>query len=115
MGEERQAEHTNALSAASQLEKIVGVSNSCSVSPDFHQIEVTPKSIDYILVLTEQTYGPFLDTFTSVLDNLPGAQKLGEDKKIRGYDKDYPQYLVKTSAGEYVVAFEYFDNHGSGW
>ncbi len=113
MREERENDYHKALGAARELEQIVG--RSCRVSPDFHEIRPAPKSIDYVLVLTEETYGPFLETFTSVLDNLPNAQKLAEDKRVRGYDRDYPQYLVKTSVGEYVIAFEYFNNHSCGW
>lgn len=111
--EEKEQTFRRAQSAAEYLEEILGIENCCRIERAKYYSSNYEET--YVLSLVHQTYGPYLEDFTSRLAVLPNAHALKEDEKLIGYYRKDPQYEITTEFGTYFVVFEYFNNHGSGW
>jgi hypothetical protein len=109
MQDERQAESATAYKAAEWLKQNLGIGMSrcnCHVSNRSHYnwSAISPFPSEYSLILVYETYGPHLNDYFDVLDNLPFITK-----------NDGDVYEAATPFGKYKIEFEYFDNHCTGY
>lgn len=112
MQDERKQDAKKAQEALKWVKQQLNM-NRCSAHIKGHSdFGVSCYPTPYILFFVHETYGPYLDSYTKILDTMPWAKKV---KGKPGFNKHNPAYEVTTPQGEYPLMFEYFDNHCTGY
>lgn len=109
MAAERREESQNARQAAEWLKTNLGLNGTVYVRGPhhnwgFYSMGVTPWPEEYILSLVHETYGPYKEDWLKALGGMSWAKQLGPEV-----------FEVTTPYGVYKTAFEYFDNHCTGY
>jgi hypothetical protein len=71
-----------------------------------------PHKIEYAILLTHETYGPYKEDLVKFFDAQTWAKPGGW---ISGFSPTEKWYTVTTPHGEYPLTFEYWDNHVGGY
>lgn len=79
---------------------------------DGNYTNFSPHKIEYAIILTHETYGPYKEDLIKFFDAQEWAKPGGW---ISGFNPTEKWYTVTTPHGVYPLTFEYFDNHVGGY
>lgn len=113
MQEERQQDNDRAKKALDWVKKALAM-DRCTARIGSNGSYLSPYPIEFVLIFTHETYGPYKEDYIKILGTMPWATAT-PTAWISGFTPLEAWYKVTTPFGDYSLTFEYFDNHVGGY